>query len=87
VRRPSIAPASVSNPCPSDCGMAAGSFGNRLRSRDAATLAQAHRTRRPTPRVVTLRHVSAPPPTSAGTHRLAPPRAPPLSHAPESPTT
>jgi hypothetical protein len=86
-RRPSIAPASVSHPCPSDCGMAAGGFGNRLRSRDAATLAQSHRPRPPTARVVTLKHASLLPLISAGKYRLAPPRAPPLVHVPESPTT
>lgn len=86
-RRPSIAPASVSNPCPSDCGMAAGSFGNRLRSRDAATLAQAHRLRRPHARGVSTGHVSTLPHISDGKHHLAPPRAPPLFHAPEFPTT
>lgn len=86
-RRPSIAPASVSNPCPPDCGMAAGSFGNRLRSRDAATLAQAHRLRRPHARGVSTGHVSTLPHISDGKHRLAPPRAPPLFHASEFPTT
>jgi hypothetical protein len=67
--------------------MAASSFGNRLRSRDAATHAQAHRLHRPPTRVVALRHVSALPLTSAGKYRLAPPRAPPLFPAPASPTT
>jgi hypothetical protein len=86
-RRPGIAPASVSNPCPSDCGMAAGSFGNRVRSRDAATLAHAHRPRRPTTRTVSTRHVSLLPLTSTDKHRLAPPRAPPFFPALESPTT
>jgi len=75
--RPSVAPASLARPCPSDCGMAAGNAGNNVRPRDAATLTAAERPRPPTPLAVS-NHSSGLPLDSAGKHRLAPPRAPPL---------
>jgi hypothetical protein len=70
--------ASVANPCPSDCGMAAGGFGNNVRPRDAAALAQARRPRPPT-RFAALRHFSNLPRISSDGRRLAPPRAPPAA--------
>ncbi|MDQ1524055.1 MAG: hypothetical protein QOE47_1979 [Pyrinomonadaceae bacterium] len=70
--------ASVSNPCPSDCGTAASGFGNNVRPRDTAALAQARRPRPPT-RFAALRHFSNLPRTSSDRRRLAPPRAPPAT--------
>lgn len=70
--------ASVAPPCPADCGMAASSFGNNLRQRDAATHTQARRPRPPA-RVAALRHFSSLPRTSSDRRRLTPPRAPPAA--------
>lgn len=78
-KRSSVAAhASVARPCPSECGMAAGSFGNNLRPRDAATLTQARRLR-PPPRVAALKHFSSLTRTSSDRRRLTPPRAPPAA--------
>ncbi|HJR07685.1 MAG TPA: hypothetical protein VJ842_10525 [Pyrinomonadaceae bacterium] len=77
-RRPNVAPASLANPCPSDCGMAAGNARNNVRPRDAATLTAAHRPR-PHARLADSKHSSNLPLASAGKRRLAPPRAPPLA--------
>jgi hypothetical protein len=77
-RRSVAAHASVAPPCPSECGMAAGSFGNNLRPRDAATLTQARRPRPPA-RVAALKHFSSLPRTSSDRRRLTPPRAPPAA--------
>ncbi|MDQ1610789.1 MAG: hypothetical protein QOG00_720 [Pyrinomonadaceae bacterium] len=70
--------ASVANPCPSDCGTAASGFGNNVRPRDTAALAQARRPRPPT-RFAALRHFSNLPRTSSDRRRLATPRAPPAA--------
>jgi hypothetical protein len=77
-RRSVAAHASVANPCPSDCGMAAGGLGNNVRPRDAATLAQVRRPRLPA-RVAALEHFSTLPRTSSDRRRFAPPRAPPVA--------
>ena len=69
--------ASIAPPCPADCGMAASSFGNNLRQRDAATHTQARRPRPPA-RVAALKRFSSLPRTSSDKRRLTPPRAPPV---------
>lgn len=76
-RRPSVAPASLARPCTPGCGMAAGNAGNNVRPRDAATLTAAERSRPPAP-VALSKHSSGLTLASAGKHRLAPSRAPPL---------
>lgn len=78
-RRRVAAHSSVANPCPPDCGTAAGGFGNNVRPRDAAALTRARRPRRPPARPAALAHFSNLPRASSDRRRLTPPRAPPAA--------